>query len=139
MFRRLQSSVSVLQKDCKVSAVAKARSMFVEVCGPRDWSDTRESWLARGARRVGMSVRRARSLFYQQPLKLSADEYFSIEERYLARFRALDERLAEDLRRLEAPSRPSSVGEVREAGASSEGRGREHPEGPRPSLCLDGR
>ena len=67
-----------------MSATARANEMLREVCGPRGWNDTRESWLARGARAIGMSPRRARALFYQEPIRLSADEYLQIERAYTA-------------------------------------------------------
>lgn len=67
-----------------MSATVRANEMLREVCGPRGWNDTRESWLARGARAIGMSPRRARALFYQEPIRLSADEYIAIQEAYEA-------------------------------------------------------
>ena len=74
---------SEFQKESAVMpAIVRANEMLREVCGPRGWNDTRETWLARGARRIGMSPRRARALFYQEPIRLSADEYFAIERAY---------------------------------------------------------
>lgn len=72
-----------------VSAVVRARDMLCELSGPRGWHDTRESWLARGARRACLSMRRARAIFYQEPIRLTADEYIAIE----AAFRANGEHL----------------------------------------------
>lgn len=72
-----------------VSAVVRARDMLCELSGPRGWHDTRESWLARGARRARLSMRRARAIFYQEPIRLTADEYIAIE----AAFRENGERL----------------------------------------------
>jgi len=40
------------------------RSVIASVAGPRSWSDTRESWLARAARRAGISYRQTKSLWY---------------------------------------------------------------------------
>ena len=40
------------------------RERLITLAGPRAWSDTRESWLARGARRAGITYRTAKSLFY---------------------------------------------------------------------------
>ena len=48
----------------KVSGVASLRELVASVAGPRQWSDTRESWLARAARRAGISFRQAKALFY---------------------------------------------------------------------------
>lgn len=62
-----------------VTAVVKARDMLCELSGPRGWNDTRESWLARGARKTGLSLRRARAIFYQEPIRLDADEYLQVE------------------------------------------------------------
>jgi hypothetical protein len=67
-----------------VSAVEIARDMLCELSGPRGWNDTRESWLARGARRAGLSLRRARAIFYQEPIRLEADEYLGIERNWKA-------------------------------------------------------
>lgn len=70
---------SGFQEKSAVSATVKARDMLCDLSGPRGWSDTRESWLARGARRAGLSIRRARAIFYQEPIRLDADEYLAIE------------------------------------------------------------
>lgn len=40
------------------------RELIAAVAGPRTWSDTRESWLARAARRAGISYRQVKSLWY---------------------------------------------------------------------------
>ena len=40
------------------------RNLVAAVAGPRQWGDTRESWLARAARRAGVSYRQAKALFY---------------------------------------------------------------------------
>jgi hypothetical protein len=66
------------KESAVISATVRANEMLIEVCGPRGWNDTRESWLARGARAIGIKPRRARALFYQEPIKLSADEYLAI-------------------------------------------------------------
>lgn len=79
VFKRLQKSDAVPQELCEMSAIAIARARFIGLCGARSWNDTREAWLARGAHRAGLSLRRARSLFYQQRLRLTADEYLAIE------------------------------------------------------------
>ena len=70
------------QEKSTVSATVRARDMLCDLSGPRGWNDTRESWLARGARKAGLSVRRARALFYAEPIRLSADEYLAIERAY---------------------------------------------------------
>lgn len=40
------------------------REAIATVAGPRQWSDTRESWLARAARKSGVTFRQAKALFY---------------------------------------------------------------------------
>lgn len=40
------------------------RDLVATVAGPRDWNDTRQSWLARAASRAGISYRQAHALFY---------------------------------------------------------------------------
>jgi hypothetical protein len=42
------------------------REFIATVAGPRSWSDTRESWLARAARRAGISYRQCKSLWYAE-------------------------------------------------------------------------
>lgn len=73
-----------------VSAIELARGMICELAGPRGWHDTREAWLARGARKAGITLRRARALFYQEPIKLGADEYLTIERNWQAATRAVE-------------------------------------------------
>lgn len=43
---------------------APLRDELALVAGPRAWSDTRESWLARAARRCGINYRTAKAVFY---------------------------------------------------------------------------
>ena len=73
---------NVQKREAKMSATVRARMMLIEAAGPREWSDTREAWIARGARFLGISYRRAKKLFYEEPLKLGADEYHEIERNY---------------------------------------------------------
>lgn len=80
---------SELKEKFAVTAVVKAHDMLVGLCGPRGWNDTRESWLTRGARRARLSLRRARAIFYLEPIKLTADEYLAIQEAYQAAHAAL--------------------------------------------------
>lgn len=45
--------------------VSSAMREYVRaVAGPREWSDTRESWLARAARKAGISYRQCKALWY---------------------------------------------------------------------------
>jgi len=81
MFRHPNKSSGNAEKS-SMSAVEIARSKLCDLAGPRGWHDTREAWLARGARKAGISIRRARALFYHEPMKLGADEYLAIERAY---------------------------------------------------------
>lgn len=79
------------------SANERARGMVISLAGHRGWSDTRGSWLARVARIVGLPPRRVRAIFYLEPIRLSADEYISIQaafERNHSLLRAADAALA---------------------------------------------
>ena len=73
-----QNKPSEFKEKPAVTAVVRARDMLCELSGPRGWNDTRESWLARGARRAGLTLRRARAVFYQEPIRLTADELLGI-------------------------------------------------------------
>lgn len=66
-------------KSALGSAIVRASEMFKAVCGPRNWNDTRESWMARGAARCRLTLRRARAIVYQEPIRLTADEYVAIQ------------------------------------------------------------
>lgn len=48
----------------KVSENGWLRELVIVVAGPRQWTDTRESWLARAARRAGISYRQVKSIWY---------------------------------------------------------------------------
>jgi len=88
MSERLKKPTQIPEKPA-VSATELARGMICELAGPRGWHDTREAWLARGARKAGITLRRARALFYQEPIKLGADEYLTIERNWEAAARAV--------------------------------------------------
>lgn len=59
----------------------ECRLLIAMAGGGRDWTDTRESWLARAARRLGISPGRANSLFYRKARNISAVEYLTMKER----------------------------------------------------------
>jgi hypothetical protein len=40
------------------------QKLVAAVAGPREWGDTRQSWIARAARRANVSYRQARAIFY---------------------------------------------------------------------------
>ena len=48
----------------KLSGGARMRELVSAVAGPRQWSDTRESWLARAARKTGISYRTIKAVWY---------------------------------------------------------------------------
>lgn len=48
----------------KRSEARKMREFVGVVAGPREWSDTRQSWLARAARRSGLTYRTIKSIWY---------------------------------------------------------------------------
>jgi hypothetical protein len=77
-------SSSECKEKSAVPAMIRARDMLCDLSGSRGWNDTRESWLSRGARRAGLTLRRARAIFYQEPIRLTADEYVSILAAYEA-------------------------------------------------------
>lgn len=83
MIERLEKPPVNLERS-SVSAEARARLMLCELCGPRGWHDTRESWLARGARKCALTLRRAKALFYEEPLRLTANEYLRIQDAHQA-------------------------------------------------------
>lgn len=60
---------------------------MTRVAGPREWCDTRESWIARAARRAGVPFRTARAIFYRE----IRDPKWSIVEAVRTAARALDE------------------------------------------------
>jgi len=109
--------------------------MLVAIGGPRSWDDTKDHWRNRLARKVDMNARRVRAILSNEPMKLSADEYFRIE----ARFRALDERLGEHLRALDAADRDAPSGEVRAGRTQDQGAGRKAPGGSAARVSADRR
>lgn len=42
------------------------RDLVAAVAGPRQWSDTRQSWLARAGRRAKINYRTVKALFYNE-------------------------------------------------------------------------
>ena len=74
----ISEKVSGVRRVSDVSI--EMRSHIIGLAGPRHWHDTRESWLAKAARKAGISYRCARSLFYCEQI----DPRFSIVERVRA-------------------------------------------------------
>lgn len=98
------------------SAIEKVRPMLAAIGGPRAWDDTKDHWRNKLARKVGISARRIRAILSgTEEVRLTADEYLSIEAQFQARLAELDRRLEEDLQALDrshrdAPSCPSGAG-----------------------------
>jgi hypothetical protein len=97
------------------SALDKVRPMLVAIGGPRSWDDTKDHWRNKLARKVGLNARRVRAILSGEQIRLSADEYLSIEAQFRARVENLDRRLEEDLQALarshgDAPDGPSGEG-----------------------------
>jgi hypothetical protein len=107
------------------AAIERVRPMLIAIGGPRSWSDTKDHWRNRLARRLDMNARRVRAILSNnEKVSLTADEYIRIE----ARFRALDDRLGEHLRAIGAaagtsPSRPVRTGGGADQGVDCDGPG----------------
>jgi len=118
------------------AALNQIRPMLVALGGPRGWSDTKDHWQQRLARKVDMNARRVRAILSNnEKVSLTADEYIRIE----ARFRALDERLEDDLQALSAEDRDATSGKVREGREADQGVGRQGSGGPQARLQADRR
>jgi len=51
----------------RMTAVAyDLKDRLIAIAGERAWSETREAWLARAARKCGISYRQAKSIFYNE-------------------------------------------------------------------------
>lgn len=62
------------------TAIELAGRWLKELCGERRWNDNRESMIARGARKVPMSPRRARAIIQkEQHVRVSGDEILAIQ------------------------------------------------------------
>lgn len=72
----------VLQSSCKglQVVVIEAQQMLKEVAGPRAWSDTRQSWLARAARRLGFSYARTSNIYYGRARIIRAEEWIRLND-----------------------------------------------------------
>lgn len=71
-----------------------ARQLLIFAAGDREWGTNRKSWLGRAAARLGITPRRAKALFYGEPVKLGGDEYLRICQRAAAIERAINEQKA---------------------------------------------
>jgi hypothetical protein len=83
MSRNMEKLVSKdVQKSCKESQVVtiEAQSMLRTIAGPREWSDTRQSWLAKAARRLGWPYARTSNIFYGRARLIRAEEWIRLNE-----------------------------------------------------------
>lgn len=118
------------------AALERVRPMLVAIGGPRSWDDTKDHWRNRLARKVGINARRVRAILSKnEDVRLSADEYLSIE----ARFVALGERLEDDLRSLASEDGAADAGPSRAGGKADQGAHRVPPGLARPSQSVAGR
>jgi len=94
-----------LSKDRKLRTpdciALEMRDAVIMAGGNRSWSDTRQAWLARAARVLGITPRRAQSLFYQKARAIPAWEADNIRLQ-IAQLRARQATLGERHEALEA-------------------------------------
>lgn len=105
MSKQLEKQAASLSKAyTPVSSAAIMKEAVIFAAGPRDWNDTRESWLARAARKLGVSHRRAKSLFYGTARTITGDEILAaaklMQDRREGRQREAHETVGEMLRLL---------------------------------------
>lgn len=74
------------------SVAMEMRDAVITAGGSRSWDDTREAWLVRAARALGIGPSRAKSLFYQKARLIPAHEADNIRLR-IAQLRAQSEAL----------------------------------------------
>lgn len=61
-----------------------ARDLLCAIAGPRGWNDTRESWLAGAARKLGFGYRRTRAIFYGEARIIRAEEWQRLNDEFAA-------------------------------------------------------
>lgn len=61
--------------------IEDCRKWIAQARGARDWNETRQAWLARAARRLGITQGRAVSLFYRKARGITAVEYLALQAR----------------------------------------------------------
>jgi hypothetical protein len=67
------------RKQHNMNVADDARLMVAAIAGERAWGDTRQSWLARAARRLGWPYSRTRGVFYRRVV-VRADEWLELNE-----------------------------------------------------------
>jgi hypothetical protein len=129
-------SSKIAKGSAMSAALERVRPMLIAIGGQRLWDDTKDHWRNRLARRLDMNARRVRAILSNnEKVSLTADEFINIE----ARFRALDERLQDDLRALSAEDRDAPSGQVRAGRKANQGVGRQGPGGSQTRLQADRR
>lgn len=68
-----RSDDSSKRLEIPVSAASEVRSFLCAI--PRGHNDTRETWLRRAGSFLGLTPRRARSVWYGEKIRIDADEY----------------------------------------------------------------
>ena len=121
------------------AALERIRPMLVAIGGPRSWDDTKDHWRNKLARKVGINARRIRAILSGEKIKVSADEYLSIEAQFNARLADLDRRLAEDLQALDRSHGDALAGAGGTGGAPHSGEGRPSSILARPSRGFEER
>ena len=93
-----RSAVNVAVADDLVRE--RLRAAIETAAGDADWRDTREAWLARAARRLGLTAGRCRRIWYGEARRIDAAEYVALTARAaeLAERAAARRRRAADLR-----------------------------------------
>lgn len=81
---RVAERISEMRKSRGVDPeeiVDRCRKYIITAGGNRQWDDTRESWLARAAWRLGITPARATTLFYRKVKIIPAHEYETLKGR----------------------------------------------------------
>lgn len=70
-----------IEKMSATAVIDEARRIIALAGGERTWNDTRKSWLARAARRLGIQYGRAVTLFYRKAKDMPASEYLMLRDK----------------------------------------------------------
>jgi len=97
MLERFSERMSTVACDLK--------DRFIAIAGERAWSETREAWLARTARKCGITYRQAKSIFYNEMREPKAS--------LVACIRAAEEKLGRQKAETARFERESTDGEYR--------------------------
>lgn len=61
-------------KERDMQLADEMHDAIVRLAGERGWHETREAWLAKAARKAGISFRRAKTFFYREPGAFRAED-----------------------------------------------------------------